>query len=93
MIEFYHSNESYGQHPLHEASQCSHCNQCSTVQVWIQLVTLICILLKMALLGLFNKHFMQCGLIKPIQVKHEQNYCGIIFFITCRYEHTKSDCN
>lgn len=47
----------------------------------------------MALLGLFNKHFMQCGLIKPIQVKHEQNYCGIIFFITCRYEHTKSDCN
>lgn len=93
MIEFYHSNESYGQHPLHEASQCSHCNQCSTVQVWIQLVTLICILLKMALLGLFNKHFMQCGLIKPIQVKHEHNYCGIIFFITCRYEQTKSDCN
>lgn len=65
----------------------------NAVQVWIQLVTLICILLKMALLGLFNKHFMQCGLIKPIQVKHEQNYCGIIFFITCRYEQTKSDCN
>lgn len=43
----------------------------NAVQVWIQLVTLICILLKMALLGLFNKHFMQCGLIKPIQVKHE----------------------
>lgn len=43
----------------------------NAVQVWIQLVTLICILLKMALLGLFNKHFMQYGLIKPIQVKHE----------------------
>lgn len=43
----------------------------NAVQVWIQLVALICILLKMALLGLFNKHFMQCGLIKPIQVKHE----------------------
>lgn len=43
----------------------------NAVQVWIQLVTLICILLKMALLGPFNKHFMQCGLIKPIQVKHE----------------------
>lgn len=43
----------------------------NAVQVWIQLVTLICILLKMALLGLFNEHFMQCGLIKPIQVKHE----------------------
>lgn len=43
----------------------------NAVQVWIQLVTLICILLKMAHLGLFNKHFMQCGLIKPIQVKYE----------------------
>lgn len=35
----------------------------------------------MALLGLFNKHFMQCGLIKPIQVKHEQNYCELFFLL------------
>lgn len=43
----------------------------NATQVWIQLVTLTCILLKMALLGVFKKHFMQCGHIKYIQVKHE----------------------